>query len=373
MMRHYFLTGGTGVVGSAFLRRMVSRQERVTLLLRAENPAKADERLARLLTFCAAGPEAARKIDVVAGDLYAPRLGLAEDAYRQVVDNCTHLVHCAGNVHMNLPLSEARRQTLAMTHGILELLESSRAARKLEFVSTVGVAGCTPGELPEQWLDHPRRFHNSYEAAKAEAEELVRAKIAAGRPITVHRPSMVVGEARTGKTIAFQVFYYLCEFFSGSRSHGFLPAVDGMQLDIVPADYVARVLDWSSSRQEPSPTILHLCAGPLGALPLSRMIAEVRRIFSAHGRQLPALKELPLPLCRLALRLIQPLIPPRDRRALGAMPFLFAYLKEAQTFGNTRTRALLAADGIELPEVEEYFDRVVGYYLARTEMKKQKA
>jgi hypothetical protein len=74
-------------------------------------------------------------------------------------------------------------------------------------------------------------------------------------------------------------------------------------------------------------------------------------------------KELPLPLCKMALRLIRPLIAPGDRRALDAMPFLFAYLKEAQTFGNTQTRALLEADGIELPKPEEYFETVLGYYL----------
>lgn len=363
VMRHYFLTGGTGVVGSAFLRHIASRGARATLLLRAGTQAQADERLQKLLRFCELDHAAALGIDALPGDLYRPSLGLAPAAYDRVAHSCTHLVHCAGNVHMNLPLAEARRQTLAMTTGILELLEASSVARKLEFVSTVGVAGHTAGEMPEQWLDHPRHFRNSYEAAKAEAETLVRAKILAGRPISVHRPSMVVGDARTGKTIAFQVFYYLCEFLSGGRSHGFLPAVDGMCLDIVSADYVARVLEWSS-RQEARPVpILHLCSGPLGALPLSRMIADVRRIFTARGRQLPMAKELPLPLCKMALRLIRPLIAPGDRRALDAMPFLFAYLKEAQTFGNTQTRALLEADGIELPKPEEYFETVLGYYL----------
>lgn len=364
-MRHYFLTGGTGVVGSAFLRRIASPEARATLLLRADTQAQADERLQKLLRFCEVDHPATLGIDALPGDLYRPSLGLSPEAYDRVAHTCTHLVHCAGNVHMNLPLAEARRQTLAMTTGILELLEASAVAHKLEFVSTVGVAGHTGGEIPEQWLDHPRHFRNSYEAAKAEAETLVRAKIAAGRPISVHRPSMVVGDARTGKTIAFQVFYYLCEFLSGGRSHGFLPAVDGMCLDIVPADYVARVLEWSSRREAPPVPILHLCAGPLDALPLSRMIADVRRIFTACGRQLPMVKELPLPLCKMALRLIRPLIPPRDRRALDAMPFLFAYLKKAQTFGNRHTRALLETDGIELPKPEEYFETVLGYYLDR--------
>jgi nucleoside-diphosphate-sugar epimerase len=371
-MRHYFLTGGTGVIGSAFLRRVACRQERVTLLLRAETQTQADERLAMLLASCEIGRDAAAGIDALPGDLQRPKLGLAPEAYGRVAGACTHLVHCAGNVHMNLPLSEARRQTLSMTTAILELLESSRAARKLEFVSTVGVAGHTEGEIPEQWLDRPRRFRNSYEAAKAEAETLVRHKITAGHPITVHRPSMVVGEARTGKTISFQVFYYLCEFLSGGRSHGFLPAMDGMLLDIVPADYVARILEWSSQKEERPEPILHLCSGPLDALPLARTIVEVRRIFGAHGRPLPATKVLPLPLCKIALRLVRPLIPPRDRRALDAMPFLFAYLKEAQTFANARTRALLAADGIDLPKAEEYLEPVLGYYLRQVDRVKNR-
>ncbi|MFZ1986395.1 MAG: SDR family oxidoreductase [Desulfatitalea sp.] len=362
-MRHYFLTGGTGVVGSAFLQRIAARQERATLLLRADTPRQADERLRELLAYCAVAPEAGRKIDAVAGDLYRPGLGLVEPAYARVADQCTHLVHCAGNVHMNLPLAEARRQTLAMTTGILALLEASRAARKLEFVSTVGVAGHTAGEIPEQWLDHARAFRNSYEAAKAEAEMLLREKITAGRPITVHRPSMVVGDSRSGKTSGFQVFYYLCEFLSGARSYGFLPHMDGMRLDIVPADYVAAVLDWSAAQEARPATILHLCSGKEGALPLKAMIGEVRRVFSRYGRRLPAVKMLPLPLFNMLLRLVRPLIAPKERRALDALPFFFAYLKETQYFGNSATRALLGADNIDLPKVEDYFENVLGYYL----------
>jgi nucleoside-diphosphate-sugar epimerase len=362
-MRHYFLTGGTGVVGSAFLRRIASRQERATLLIRADSQEQADERLQRLFIYGEVGPEAATKIDAVPGDLYRPNLGLEEQSYARVVDLCTHLVHCAGNVHMNLPLAEARRQTSAMTTGILALLEASRAARKLEFVSTVGVAGHTSGEIPEQWLDHARAFRNSYEAAKAEAETLVRTKIAAGRPISVHRPSMVVGDARSGKTIAFQVFYYLCEFLSGGRTYGFLPRMDGMRLDIVPADYVAAALDWSAGKEDRPPAILHLCSGKTGALPLEVLIGDVRRVFSRHGRRLPAVKILPLPFFNMLMRLVRPLIAPKNRRALDALPFFFAYLKEAQYFGNSITRELLAADGIDLPRAEDYFENVLGYYL----------
>lgn len=364
-MAHYFLTGATGVVGSAFLTTIAPRQHRITLLLRAATGSDAQNRLKRLLSFCNIAPAAAGHIDAIPGDLYRPELGLDKTDYRRIATQCTHYVHCAGNVHMNLPLPEARRQTLAMTEGILALLERSTMARKMEFVSTVGVSGHTPGEIAEAWIDHPRRFHNTYEAAKAEAEEIVRRKIAAGMPITVNRPSMVVGDSRTGKTIAFQVFYYLCEFLSGARSKGLLPNVGGMRLDIVPADYVAAVLDWSSKARDHGADILHACSGRQGSISLQDLIRRVRQIFLAHGRRLPRSTMLPLPVFQLLLRLVRPTVSPKNRRALDALPYFLAYLKEDQSFANDQTLKMLGADGIALPKVEDYLERVLGYYLSR--------
>jgi thioester reductase-like protein len=362
-MRHYFLTGGSGVVGSAFLKRIAPRQEPVTLLLRSKTPDEAKARLGKLLEFCELAPGAARHIEALPGDLHLPRLGLQPSDYDHVTQHCTHLVHCAGNVRMNLPIEEARRQTLAMTEAMIELLRACSQARKMEFVSTVGVGGRLPGEIPEAWLDAPRAFHNSYEAAKAEAEERVRQQIQAGLPITVHRPSMVVGDSRTGQAIAFQVFYYLCEFLSGARSQGVIPQVGRMQLDIVPADYVAAVLDWSSQKERLPVAIVHACSGAQGAIALRTLIQRIHDIFKAHGRRLPAVRMVPRPLFLFLLRAARPFIAPKQRRALDALPFLLAYLNEAQTFANGQTLRLLQADGVVLPRVDEYLERVLQYYL----------
>ncbi|MDA8141816.1 MAG: SDR family oxidoreductase [Desulfobacteraceae bacterium] len=362
-MLHYFLTGATGAIGSAFLMRIASRQAPITLLLRATTREEANARLQKLLNFLNLDPNSTRHIEALPGDLQLPSLGMQPNDYDRVAKTCTHLVHCAGNVYMNLPLEQARQQTLTMTSGILALLQSSSRACKLELVSTVGVGGHTQGEIPEAWIDHPRAFHNSYEAAKAEAEQLVREKIQAGLPITVHRPSMVVGDSQTGRTIAFQVFYYLCEFLSGARTQGWLPQVGKMRLDIVPADYVAEILDWSSQKGNHTRQILHSCSGAQGAIPLRILIERIREIFRAHGRRLPATKLIPLPLFQLLLGAARPLIAPRHRRALDALPFFFAYLKEDQTFANSQTLRLLEADGIHLPKVEEYLENILHYYL----------
>ena len=112
------------------------------------------------------------------------------------------------------------------------------AFEKLEFISTVGVAGNMSGTVPERAFGEARTFRNSYEEAKAEAETLLLQQIERGLPATIHRPSMVVGDSRDGTIIQFQVFYYLCEFLSGRRTVGVVPETHDIRLDVVPVDYV---------------------------------------------------------------------------------------------------------------------------------------
>ncbi len=153
---------------------------------------------------------------------------------------------------MNLELEVARQHALGSAKNIVELAlacEASGSLQKIEYVSTVGVAGRMPGILPESWITQPREFHNTYEQAKAEAEDYLREQIEQHNlPVTVHRPSMVVGDSKTGKIIHFQVFYYLCEFIAGRRTLGILPYFGDAVVDTVPVDYVAQVIKWSSDQ-----------------------------------------------------------------------------------------------------------------------------
>jgi nucleoside-diphosphate-sugar epimerase len=82
-------------------------------------------------------------------------------------------------------------------HHVVELARACSRLEKVEFVSTVGVGGHR-AVVPETWLTEPRAFHNTYEQAKAEAEaeESIRGEVERGLPLTVHRPSMVVGAGR---------------------------------------------------------------------------------------------------------------------------------------------------------------------------------
>ena len=363
-MRHYFITGATGVVGSAFLKRILNRRETVTLLIRADTEALAQERLKKVVFKCGIPADASRQIRLFRGDLCQPAMGLDVDGYRHLAATCTHIVHCAGNVQMNLPLQESRRQTLTMTHNVLGLMSTSDVEKKMEFVSTVGVAGRQSGRLAEAWVTGSRPFRNSYEEAKAEAEEKVREMVMSGKLITVHRPSMVVGDSGTGETVSFQVFYYLCEFLSGARSYGIMPKFNRMKLDIIPSDYVAAVLEASSMDSAHRIAILHSCSGRSGAIELTALQNEVRRLFRCHGRKLPAIRFLPVPLFKLVIRTIKPLLPSKQRRALGALPYFLSYLEEKQYFANTATKRFSESKNIDMPSVDHYLETILQYYLS---------
>src|SRR5688572_710888 len=298
-MRTVFLTGATGAIGSTLARYILAEEDaRLILLLRATSKSHLDERLAGLFTFWGFDRRDASidsRVRAVSGDVTLTRLGLDEETYAGVVRDVTHVIHSAGNVKLNRPLNEARLSAVDAVRHVLSLVAACRSIgrfAKLDYVSTVGVAGRTAGEVPEQPFHTPRAFRNSYEAAKAEAETLVLRDIDEGLPATIHRPSMVVGDSRDGRIIQFQVFYYLCEFLSGRQTAGFVPHAGSTRLDIIPVDYVARAIQASSLREDANGRIFHLCAGPADAPMVTTLTEQVREFFVRRDRPVPGLRRL---------------------------------------------------------------------------------
>jgi thioester reductase-like protein len=369
-VKTYFLTGATGVVGSAVGARVLAEGDaRLILLLRAGSEGELASRLAELWRFWAQGRDPSEnRVEAVRGDITLPNLGMEPSAYERIARECTHIVHCAASVRMNLPIDEARRSAVFAAKSILALGAAAQAAgvlEKIEYVSTVGVGGRRPGSLPERWITEERRFHNTYEQAKAEAEVVVARAVAGGTPVTVHRPSMVVGESRTGRVIHFQVFYHLAEFLSGRRTRGLIPGLGPTRLDLVPADYLADAIFWSSRESKTKGRILHLCSGPEHAVPLLELRDRVRSKFRAVGIEVPRSLMLPAGAFRAAVPLLRTFASERQRRAMNTLPIFLDYLAEDQSFSNAETVPLLEKAGITLPRAAEFLDPVLDYYLSR--------
>ena len=367
-MKHYFITGATGAIGTALTPILLEDENiAVDLLIRAKSRNHLNERMEKLFEFWEfdAGDERKERINVVTGDISLPQFGMAENDYNLISGHCTHIIHCAGNVRMNLPIEEARRCSVNSSKNVVALAEACKKNKnfeKVEFVSTVGVGGRMKGVVPESWIEKEREFHNTYEQAKAEAEDYIKTQVEKGLHITVHRPSMVVGDSNTGKIIHFQIFYHLCEFLSGRRTLGFIPDTGDTRLDTIPSDYVAKVIAWSSKNLDTSGQIFHECSGPKDAILISELKQKVQELFKAKGFTLPQSFSIPVWLFKVILPVIGLVVTSKAKRAMKALPVFFDYLSENQGFGNNRTTKMLKGN-IERPVVGLYLDQVLNSYI----------
>ena len=336
------LTGATGFLGMETLVRLLERGERVEAIVRAEDQAAADERLAATLDLAGVPVAWRSRARAVAGELTAPGLGLSRRDFDRLRAEGTGVVHCAASVAWDLPISRARKINVIGTRRVLELAEEIQRCGRLErvvHVSTAYVAGRHRGRFAETDLLAGQEFRNTYEQAKAEGEQLVR-RFADRLPIAVVRPSIVVGESDTGWTPAFNVIYWPLRAFARGLLRE-LPALPASQVDIVPVDYVADVVLHALSCGAAHPGVLHAVAGA-DALTADRLVELTCR---AMGREPPRLVEVGADLAGGG-----------DQAALYAQ-----YFDMQVVFDDERSRAQLGAAGIAAPPLETYFARLIEF------------
>jgi thioester reductase-like protein len=357
-----FLTGATGFVGMELLARYLERTDRhVYALVRAGDEAEAAERLRGVVEELCGDREAySDRCTAVAGDIESEGLGIEPSRRRELAAEVGDLVHSAASVSFSLPLEEARQINVSGTRRVLEFGELCRAEgglRRFAYVSTAYVAGDHAGTFGEDELDVGQEFRNAYERSKFEAERLVR-EYADRLPVQIFRPSIIVGEERSGWTASFNVLYPPLKALEAGVS----PAVPGRPstpVDIVPVDYVADAIVELVNQPAERGEVHHLVAGPR-ATTAGRLAERAGRYF----RRRPPLLVPP----RLYRVLLHPLLMRfnrgRRRRAMRRIEALFPYFTMRVRFDNRRARSRLERAGIRAPAPESYLDRLLGFAVA---------
>ncbi len=371
-MAQILLTGATGAVGSAlaplFLQDMDNGKDtHVTFLVRAESPEHLDERMKKLFAYWELpfeDPNIRKRWTALRGDVSASRLGLSDADYERVLKGTSHIVHSAGNVKLNQNMDEARINAVTPLKNMVELARACQARGdfiKLDYVSTVGVFGKTSGVMPEEPMTADREYHNTYEAAKGEAEKQLLQEMATGLPATIHRPSMVIGDSKKGKIISFQVFYHLAEFLMGRRSLGFVPDTGEATLDVIPVDYVVQGMKLCVEDPATSGRIFHQCSGPKHVRTVKQWIERLRAYMENAGQKVPKLHTVNAGLFGSATGALKYVVSEKTARALRVVPHFLAYMKTEQCFGNEKSDAYYSKQGLSIPHPDDYEDAVLGY------------
>src|SRR5207248_5831128 len=115
--------------------------------------------------------------------------------------------HLAAAYNLALPRDVGMRVNVLGTRNVLEFLDGAPSFEKLAYVSTCAISGSHVGVFTEDDFDVRQGFKNYYEETKYLAEAEVRGRW--GRvPITIFRPSVVVGDSRTGEAEKLDGPYY---------------------------------------------------------------------------------------------------------------------------------------------------------------------
>ena len=359
-----FLTGVTGFVGRHVAARLLARPgcDSIDVLVRADSVQHGRERLLESLRHVV--PEAravalVERMEPVLGDLAQERFGLSLQAYGDLAERTDAILHGAANVRFDQTLDEARAHNVHGTHEAVRLAREAQrrgGLQRFDWVGTAFVAGLRRDRVGELQLEHGAGWKNAYEQSKYEAELYLRRE-AADLPVTVFRPSIVVGESGSGATTNFGMLYWPIRLYTKGWWRTVVGSAD-TTVDIVPVDFVADALEALTRPDSPVGGVYHLTSGPDGAVTIAELVDLVREFFGGP----PARYMDPA----FFLRWVRPVVDlflwgPRRRVLQQGGRFFIPYFSGNPLFENARAIDALAPFGIQPPRVREYFSVILDY------------
>ena len=363
-MGDVFITGVTGFLGRHLAARLLRNRDdvdRLQCLVRCDDDEHGRKRLRRSLSRAVAEADLdglMERMDVVRGDLTLPQLGLDDDAFAALAARCDVVLHSAADVRFNQDLQDARDRNVQGTARVTELArEAARTGlRRFDWVGTAFVAGLRRDRVGEDELTHEAGWKNSYEQSKYEAESWLR-EHAADLPLTVYRPSIIVGESTTGATSNFGMLYWPVQIYA----RGWWRTIVGdasTVVDVVPVDYVADAIEALGRGTEHVGGTFHLAAGPEGSLTIEQIAAVVRVFF---GGKPPRYVD-PDFFMTWVRPVADLFIWGKKRRVIReGGTFFIPYFSGNPLFDTTKASAALEPLGVRPPKVEEYLSTIFEY------------
>jgi nucleoside-diphosphate-sugar epimerase len=228
---HYFVTGGTGLIGRELVPHLL-RRGAVTLLVRSE----AKKRWAELF----AEWRKLGELKLVDGDVAVPNLGM-----RDVNLACDHVFHLAGLYDLEADPQQLERVNAGGTRNVIAALRKSGFSGTLHHFSSVAVAGDFSGTMEEDRLDVGQTHRHPYHQSKFDAEKMVRDL--EDIRFRIYRPTAVVGHSKTGAMDRIDGPYFLFEAVYKLRETlpRWMPlmAYEGATVNMAPVDWVASAID----------------------------------------------------------------------------------------------------------------------------------
>lgn len=360
----YFVTGATGFIGRFLVAELLTHANahadtRVFALVRPESDAKLDA----LRTRLGVTPQ---QLVAVHGNIEQPSLGLDATTLTTLTGNIDHFFHLAALYDLK---AEAPAQEKANISGTRNALDAAAAlkTRCFHHVSSIAAAGLYPGRFTETMFDEAIGLDDPYFFTKHASERLVRAE--QRFPWRIYRPSLVVGDSRSGEMDKIDGPYYLFGILRDAAKWLPdwlpLPGIEGGQFNIVPVNYVVQALDRIAHTPTLDGQCFHLTAdrdytlaellnllGKKAGTPTIRFRFNQNHLSAQRRQQIARF---------FHIQPVQQLIHAAlDHLALP--PSTLGFLTYPTTFDRRQTTAALAGTGIAPPAFDDYLDVLWRYW-----------
>ena len=246
--RTIFLTGFPGFIAERLVARLAKEEIQFFLLVQPQFIEKAVDTVQRISDVTNVPLE---NFAVIEGDITQPDLGMDSNDAATVRYETTDVFHLAAVYDLAVDRDSAMTVNLAGTKNVNEFVKGLKLLKRYNYISTCYVAGKRTGVIHEEELEHDKGFRNFYEESKYLAEMEVE-KLKAELPVTIFRPSVVVGDSNSGETTKYDGIYYLILYLR--KAPYFLRAINvgnkSVRLNLVPVDFV---VDAITAPQRPEP------------------------------------------------------------------------------------------------------------------------
>ena len=342
-----FLTGFPGFIAERLVERLTKPDTQFFLLVQSAFVQKATDAIVRI------SEQTGTPLDnfaLIEGDITQPNLGISDEDLVAIRDEITSVFHLAAAYDLAIDKGTAYRVNLDGTKNVNQLCRSLPNLRRYNYVSTCYVAGMRTGRILETELEHQAGFRNFYEETKYLAELEVE-KLKAELPVTIFRPSVVVGDSETGETAKYDGIYYLIQYLQ--KAPGLLRFINvgnrNVRLNLVPVDFVVNAIAaLSTDEKSLGKTIALADPAPLTTAELFDVIAE--QLSKKRSAMTP-------PPWMIEKSLMLPFSPPLTGLPHPAVPYFFI----AQTYDTHEADELLSTYGITCPNFATYAPNLIRF------------
>lgn len=356
------LTGATGFLGDYLAQGFLKQGVRLKLLLRNTSSPNAS------YGFCGTS----KNLEFITGDITKEYLGLEKEVYLRLQAEVDEVFHCAAATRFDDHFDNTLVNTnVRGTERILRFCLFNKPKR-LHYVSTAYVAGVRRDTVFEHELEKGQAFNNDYEKSKFEAERLVSSFARQWDiPVTIYRPSIIVGDSRTGFTKKYDNIYVfgkgLCrlknyEMRNNYQSAGFisrnctgLPTslrINGdmySTINLIPVDYASNAIVAIAMQTKSINKTFHI-VNP--SPPTLGELTEWMKVATGfHHVRIASAREFQIH-------------PPglQERQYLQGTEAFQPYMFGEPDYDSTNTRNLLSGTGIECPLItQELISRFIQY------------